>query len=642
MITASNIFVKYGDRVLLDEINLVVNTKDKIGLVGRNGAGKSTILKIISSTISPTSGKVTMPSGASLAYLHQDINIPLDKTVLDEAMTAFDEIRSLEKKLTELDTEIQTRTDYETESYLQLIQDYADITDRIQLIGGDSAEAETEKILKGLGFKDKDFSRRVGEFSGGWQMRVELAKMLLIRPDYLLLDEPTNHLDIESIVWLEKFLKAYHKSVIVISHDKQFLDNVTNRTVEISLGKIYDYKAPYTQYLELRKDRQEKMRSAFENQQKVIAQKEKTINRFMAKATKTKMAQSMKKQLDKIERIELDVQDNSAMNLRFPAAARSGQIVVQADKVKKSYKDLHVLTGVDFQLERAERVAFVGQNGQGKTTLAKILIDEIPSSAGDVKLGHNVEVGYYAQNQSDSLDPKMTLLETMEMHSPAEKRTQLRNILGAFMFSGEDVDKKVSVLSGGERARLALACMLLRSFNLLLLDEPTNHLDIQAKEVLKDALMKYDGAMIVVSHDRDFLKGLTDKTVEFRDGQLHTYLGDVEFFLEKRELDDMRKVEMTEKKAAKSAVVQESTKEPAIELSYEERKRLVRLVSNAEKKIERLESDISKLQEKMYDPEVAVSAEAAEIGKKLKEKQQEIEKVMSEWEEAQELLDQAG
>ena len=473
-------------------------------------------------------------------------------------------------------------------------------------------------------------------------MRVELAKMLLIRPDYLLLDEPTNHLDIESIVWLEKFLKAYHKSVIVISHDKQFLDNVTNRTVEISLGKIYDYKAPYTQYLELRKDRQEKMRSAFENQQKVIAQKEKTINRFMAKATKTKMAQSMKKQLDKIERIELDVQDNSAMNLRFPAAARSGQIVVQADKVKKSYKDLHVLTGVDFQLERAERVAFVGQNGQGKTTLAKILIDEIPSSAGDVKLGHNVEVGYYAQNQSDSLDPKMTLLETMEMHSPAEKRTQLRNILGAFMFSGEDVDKKVSVLSGGERARLALACMLLRSFNLLLLDEPTNHLDIQAKEVLKDALMKYDGAMIVVSHDRDFLKGLTDKTVEFRDGQLHTYLGDVEFFLEKRELDDMRKVEMTEKKAAKSAVVQESTKEPAIELSYEERKRLVRLVSNAEKKIERLESDISKLQEKMYDPEVAVSAEAAEIGKKLKEKQQEIEKVMSEWEEAQELLDQAG
>jgi len=639
MITASNILVKYGDRTLLNEVNLVVNVKDKIGLVGRNGAGKSTMLKILSSTISPTSGKVALPSNATMSYLHQDINIPLGKTIMEEALTAFERFHKMEAELAELDKQIQTRTDYESDSYMDLIQAFTDLTDQIQVMGGDSIEAETEKILKGLGFKQKDFNRQIGEFSGGWQMRVELAKMLLVKPDYLLLDEPTNHLDIESIVWLEKFLKNYHKAVIVISHDKQFLDNVTNRTVEISMGNVYDYKAPYTQYLALRLDRREKMQSAYENQQKVIAQKERTINRFMAKANKTKMAQSMKKQLDKMDKIELDVEDTSAMNLRFPPASRSGQIVVDALAVSKTYKDLQVLRSVDFRIERGERVAFVGQNGQGKTTLAKMLINDITASAGDIKLGHNVEVGYYAQNQSESLDSSITLLETMEMGCPPEKRTQLRNILGAFMFSGEDADKKVSVLSGGERARLALACMLLRSFNLLLLDEPTNHLDIQSKEVLKKALMAYDGAMIVVSHDRDFLKGLTDKTVEFRDGKLHDYLGDVEFFLEKRDLDNMRDVEKTTK--TKKIQEVEKTILPKIELSYDERKKLVRTVSNSEKKIERLESDIKKLNERLFDPTVAMSNEAASIGKDIKQKEAELVSVMEEWEKAQEILDQA-
>ena len=639
MITASNILVKYGDRTLLNEVNLVVNVKDKIGLVGRNGAGKSTMLKILSSTISPTSGKVALPSNATMSYLHQDINIPLGKTIMEEALTAFERFHKMEAELADLDKQIQTRTDYESDSYMDLIQAFTDLTDQIQVMGGDSIEAETEKILKGLGFKQKDFNRQIGEFSGGWQMRVELAKMLLVKPDYLLLDEPTNHLDIESIVWLEKFLKNYHKAVIVISHDKQFLDNVTNRTVEISMGNLYDYKAPYTQYLALRLDRREKMQSAYENQQKVIAQKERTINRFMAKANKTKMAQSMKKQLDKMDKIELDVEDTSAMNLRFPPASRSGQIVVDALAVSKTYKDLQVLRSVDFRIERGERVAFVGQNGQGKTTLAKMLINDITASAGDIKLGHNVEVGYYAQNQSESLDSSITLLETMEMGCPPEKRTQLRNILGAFMFSGEDVDKKVSVLSGGERARLALACMLLRSFNLLLLDEPTNHLDIQSKEVLKKALMAYDGAMIVVSHDRDFLKGLTDKTVEFRDGKLYDYLGDVEFFLEKRDLDNMRDVEKTTK--IKKVQEVEKTVVPKIELSYDERKKLVRTVSNSEKKIERIESDIKKLNERLFDPAVAMSDEAASIGKDIKLKEAELVDVMEEWEKAQEILDQA-
>ena len=436
MITAAGIFVKFGDRVLLDHIDVVIKDKDKVGLVGRNGAGKSTFLKIIAQHITPDAGSITRPSSSTLGFLHQEMNLPKGRTVIAEALSAFDEVKELEKRIARLNDEIAERTDYESEAYAKLLQEFSDANDRLALIGGGSIEAEAEKVLKGLGFKSTDLDRLTDEFSGGWQMRIELTKMLLQRPDYLLLDEPTNHLDIESIIWLEEFLKDYTGAVIVISHDKQFLDNVTKRTVEIELGNVYDYKASYSKYVELRKERREKLQAAYENQQRLIAEKERTITRFMAKATKTKMAQSMQKQLDKLERIEIDDEDIASMNIRFPDAPRSGDIVLEGKNLVKKYGDLLVLEGVDIKMDRGDRVAFVGQNGQGKTTLAKILINQLTLTSGDLKLGHNVQIGYYAQNQSESLHQDLTLLETMEMHSPPEMRTKLRTILGAFMFSG--------------------------------------------------------------------------------------------------------------------------------------------------------------------------------------------------------------
>jgi ATP-binding cassette subfamily F protein 3 len=498
-------------------------------------------------------------------------------------------------------------------------------------------EAEAERVLKGLGFQDKDFTRLTQEFSGGWQMRIELAKMLLQRPDYLLLDEPTNHLDIESIIWLETWLAEYTGSIITISHDQQFLDNTTNRTVEVELGSLYDYKATYSKYLEQRAERREKLQSAFANQQKLIAQREKTINRFMAKATKTKMAQSMQKQLDKIERIELDDENSAAMNLRFPPAPRSGDVVLRAHGVHKKYGPLHVLRGVDLQIDRGDRLAFVGQNGQGKTTLAKILIDEVPASTGDVELGHNVSIGYYAQNQSDKLLPDLTLLETLEEASPPEMRTRLRAILGAFLFSGEDAEKKVVVLSGGERARLALAAMLLRPFNLLVLDEPTNHLDIISKNILKQALMEYDGTVIVVSHDREFLSGLTSRTIEFRDHRLFDHIGDVNAFLAKRQNQDMRDLAVSGPSAAPNHQVQTNGSAEAAKpaLSYEERKRLLRDVSNAEKKIAKIEEKITKIEAKMADPAFYETGNAEATAIEHAQLQTQLEEAMTVWEEAQ-------
>ncbi|MBK8492012.1 MAG: ABC-F family ATP-binding cassette domain-containing protein [Saprospirales bacterium] len=634
MITATNLYIQYGNRVLMDDISLVITDKDRVGLVGRNGAGKSTLLKLLAGVQRPDNGTISRPADSTLGFLHQDMVLPRGRTVLEEALTAFSAVLAMEKRLEELHEIIATRTDYESPAYLNILEEFALLNDQFELMGGAAMEANAEKVLKGLGFKQSDFSRQTTEFSGGWQMRVELTKMLLQKPDYLFLDEPTNHLDIESILWLESFLKDYPGAIVVISHDRTFLDKVTTRTIEIESGNLYDYKAAYSKYVELRAERREKLQSAFDNQQRVIAEKERTINRFMAKATKTKMAQSMQKQLDKLERIELDDVDISSMNIRFLPAPRSGQVVLETKGLAKEYGNLTVFKGVDLHMDRGDRIAFVGQNGQGKTTLARILVQNLSATHGKVEWGHNVQIGYYAQNQSESLSGNLTVLQTMEQASPAEMRPKLRGLLGAFLFSGEDVEKKVSVLSGGERARLALASLLLKPMNLLLLDEPTNHLDMISKEVLKEALLKFDGTLIVVSHDRDFLAGLTNKTIEFRDHELKEYLGDVNFFLEKRALDNMREVE---KRSATSAA-QASASLPRKELSYEDRKKLTRAVAQAEKKVEKLEAAIADFEAIMASPEFYARPDAQEQLKAYEDAKEALEIAFEEWELAEKEL----
>ncbi len=632
MLTLSNIFVKYGDRTLLDHVSLVVKPGERIGLVGRNGAGKSTLLKIIADEMSPHEGNVVKPTHFTVGYLHQDMLLPKGKTVLDETMTAFAEVLALEKKLHEIQEELAVREDYESDAYHKLIEDMGDLTEHLHHLGHATTQADAERVLHGLGFQHSDMARLTDEFSGGWQMRIELAKILLRQPDLLLLDEPTNHLDIESILWLEDWLTRYPGMAIVISHDRRFLDNVTNRTVEIMLGRLDDYKAPYSKFVELSAERREKLFAAYENQQRVIADRERTINRFMAKATKTKMAQSMQKQLDKLERVEIDEQDTAVMRLRFPDAPRSGEVVAKAEHLTKRYGNLKVLENVDFQLLRGERVAFVGQNGQGKTTLAKILVGAEPASDGSATLGYNVSIGYYAQNQAETLDPKITLLETMEKYAPPEMRTKLRAVLGGFLFSGEDVDKKVVALSGGERARLALACMLLRPFNFLVLDEPTNHLDMLSKDVLKQALLAYNGTLLVVSHDREFLSDLTNRTIEFRDHHLYEYLGDVNYFLEKRRLDNMRQVEMRSNSGSSNGGGSASG------VSAEGKKQLQRAVQRSERRISELEAEIKKMEGQMSDADFYNRPESNALLQKYADRKTELEKVYAEWETAVEQL----
>ncbi len=630
MLTATNLYIQYGDRVLLDHIDFVIKPGERIGLVGKNGAGKSTILKILAGELNPDEGSVSLPSGSTMGFLHQEIEVNQNKNVLDEALEAFQAVRRLDKELVRTRKEIETRTDYESEAYMNLVQRFSEMTEQYALLGGESVEGEAVKVLGGLGFKQSDLERKIGEFSGGWQMRVVLAKMLLKKPDFLLLDEPTNHLDIESIIWLEGFLGNYQGAAVIISHDQQFLDNCTNRTVEIELGRLEDYKAPYTQYTELRKERKEKQIAAYNNQQRVIAQKEKTIKRFMAKASKTNMAQSMQKQLDKIDRIEIAMEDHSRMNLRFPPAPRSGEVVLQTQKLVKSFGEIHVLNNIDFRVLRGQRVAFVGQNGQGKTTLAKILVGALKPTLGNVNKGHNVHLGYYAQNQAEILDTELTLLQTMENHSPPEMRTKLRDVLGAFLFSGEDVDKKVSVLSGGERARLAMACMLLRPINLLVMDEPTNHLDMLSKEILKKALIQYDGTMIVVSHDRQFLAGLTDITYEFRDQKIYEYLGDVNYFLEKRQVDNLREVEKKAHSSENNSLRSENPTD-AKQVKTADRKRTERQIENLEKKIIRAEELIKEIEVRMSQPGFYESSESRDILKKYEEEKDKLESLQHKW-----------
>jgi len=636
MITCSELFIKYGDRVLLDHLTFTILSKDKVGLVGRNGAGKSTILKLLAGEYSADSGHISRPATSTLGYLKQDMDLPAGKTVLQETLTAFKEVNEVDKKIKRLQQELADRTDYESSTYATVITDLGDAEERFQLLGGLTMEVDTERVLKGLGFKHEDMNRGTDEFSGGWKMRIELAKMLLQRPDFLLLDEPTNHLDIESIIWLEQFLKYYEGAVIVISHDKQFLDTVTKRTMEIELGNLYEYKANYSKYLALRAERKEKMAAAYKNQQTKIEHTEKLIEKFRAKATKAKMAQSLIKQLDKVDRIELDAEDTTAMRIRFRPVPRSGEVVFEAKQLTKAYDGPPILENVDLKLLRGEQVSFVGQNGQGKTTLAKILIKELEHTKGDVEWGHNVVIGYYAQNQTDSLDLNKTLLETMEDATPVEMRTKLRGMLGAFLFRGDDVDKKVSVLSGGEKARLALACMLLRPINFLILDEPTNHLDILSKEVLKKAVQEYEGTMVVVSHDRDFLSGLTDKTIEFRDRKLYQHLGDVNFFLEKRAMENMRQVEMATK------IKKAQPEKQKQKLSEEDRKRKKKLqnqVSNAERKIEQVEKKIADIELEMAKTDFYQSPNSQVVIDQYQKQKGELDKVMENWEKAQEELD---
>ncbi|MCB0754457.1 MAG: ABC-F family ATP-binding cassette domain-containing protein [Flavobacteriales bacterium] len=637
MISLNQVSVQFNGNFLFKEISFLVNPKDRIGLVGKNGAGKSTLLKVLSGKLEPESGTVSQPSGCTIGYLSQDIKPKLGKTVFNETYSALEELQGLEHKVNDYTKQLETRTDYESEEYMQIIQDLHVANERFSMLGGHTADAEVEKVLMGLGFLRSDLNRDLGEFSGGWQMRVELAKILVQRPDVLLLDEPTNHLDILSIQWLETFLHEHNGSVILVSHDRAFLDNVTNRTIEITLGRINDYRVPYSKYVEQRKERRELQLAAYENQQKFIAETEKFIERFRYKATKATQVQSRIKALEKIDRIEVEQEDNSVMRLRFPPAPRAGKVVCLSEGVGKKYGDLEVLKNVDLMLDRGEKVAFVGKNGEGKTTFAKIIVGDLDYT-GKCELGHNVTLGYYAQDQAESLDSKKTVFETLDDVARGDIRTKLRDILGAFLFSGEDIDKKVSVLSGGERARLALAKLLLEPVNLLVLDEPTNHLDMQSKDVLKQALIKYDGAMVIVSHDRSFLKGLTDKVYEFKDQGVRQHIGDVYEFLAKAKMENLEELGFNARK--ETAVVPEKNASNKDDYkARKEREKLLRVAKNKASKlegeIEKLEAEIAALDELMLDAAAFKKAqEERDVFKEYQQKQNVLDGKMVEWEQA--------
>ena len=553
MISVDNLTVSFGGWDLFKDISFLINPKDRIGLVGKNGAGKSTMLKVLTGEQPPSSGGVSRNGDCTIGYLPQQMKVADTTTLYAETEAAFGEVIDLEKEIAHLTEQITVRTDYESKEYETLLHQLNDCNDRFQILGGLNREAEIEKTLLGLGFKRSDFTRATSEFSGGWRMRIELAKLLLRRPSLFLLDEPTNHLDIESIEWLESYLKEYNGAVVLISHDRAFLDNVTTRTIEISLGKATDYKVPYSRYVELRNERRQQQMAAYLNQQKMIEQTEDFIERFRYKPTKSNQVQSRIKQLEKIERIEIEEEDLATLNIKFPPAPRSGQVVVEAKEAGKSFGEKHVFSDATFTIERGEKVALVGRNGEGKTTFARLVIGESEPSRGVVRVGHNVHIGYYAQNQDDLMNGDFTVFDTLDRVAVGDVRTKLRDILGAFLFRGEDIDKKVKVLSGGERARLAMARLMLEPYNLLVLDEPTNHMDMRSKDILKNALQKYNGTVIVVSHDREFLDGLVDKVYEFRDGRVKEHLGGIYDFLRDRQLESMRELDRANSSAAVAA-----------------------------------------------------------------------------------------
>ena len=632
MISLDNLTVSYGGWTLFDNISFLINEKDRIGLVGKNGAGKTTLLRIIIGEQQPTEGAVTINGECTIGYLPQQMRVADTTTLKAETEKAFDEVLRLEAEIASLTAEIAERTDYESEEYETLLHRLNDAQDRYHILGGDTREADIEKTLLGLGFKRTDFDRATSEFSGGWRMRIELAKLLLRRPSIFLLDEPTNHLDIESIQWLEEYLRNYNGAVLLISHDRAFLDNVTTRTVELSLGHIYDYKVPYSKFVELRAERRAQQMAAYENQQPMIEKTEEFIEKFRYKPTKSNQVQSRIKQLERLERIEVEEEDLATLNINFPPAPRSGQIVAEIKEVGKAFGQKRIFSDFTFTLERGQKIAFVGRNGEGKTTMARMIIGELEQTEGTIKLGANVNIGYYAQNQDDLMDGEFTVFDTLDRVAVGDIRTRLRDILGAFLFRGEDIDKKVKVLSGGERSRLAMARLMLEPYNLLVLDEPTNHMDMRSKDILKRALQKYDGTVILVSHDRDFLDGIVDRIYEFRDGGVKEYLGGIYYFLEKRKVESLQEIERKDTPAV-AAPKENSTGK----LSYEQKKEQEKLLRKLRKAVETIEAELAEIEEKIaaYDEKFATATEYNEADyAAYNDLKTQYDHQMHEWEKA--------
>ena len=650
MISLDNLTVSYGGWTLFDNISFLINPKDRIGLVGRNGAGKTTLLRIITGEQQPTSGHVTLNGECTIGYLPQTMRVADTTTLAEETAKAFDEVLRLEAEIASLTREIAERTDYESAGYEQLLHRLNDAQDHYHILGGDTREADIEKTLLGLGFKRTDFGRATSEFSGGWRMRIELAKLLLRRPSIFLLDEPTNHLDIESIQWLEEYLKNYNGAVLLISHDRAFLDNVTNRTVELSLGKVTDYKVSYSKYVVLRAERRAQQMAAYENQQRMIEKTEEFIEKFRYKPTKSNQVQSRIKQLERLERLEIEEEDLSTLNIKFPPAPRSGQIVAEINEAGMSFGTKHVFSGANFIIEKGDKIALVGRNGEGKTTLARMLIGQLTPTEGSVRLGANVNIGYYAQNQDDLMDGEFTVYDTLDRVAVGDIRTRLRDILGAFLFRGEDIDKKVKVLSGGERARLAMARMMLEPRNLLILDEPTNHMDMRSKDILKSAIMKYDGTVVVVSHDREFLDGMVQKVYEFRDGGVKEYLGGIYYFLEKRKLESLQEIERRDapakpaanpaaNPAAKSAAQPAANRDAAAsgKLTYEQRKEQEKQLRKLRRAVETVEAELAEIEKQIaaYDAKFAAATEYNEADyKAYNDLKARYDHQMHEWEKA--------
>ena len=647
MISVDNLTVSFGGFDLLKDISFPINDRDRIGLVGKNGAGKSTLMKILCGMQQPTAGSIARSSDCTIGYLPQTMKVTDSTTLFEEAASAFSEVIELERQMADYGAQLADRSDFESEAYLKLIHDLTVATDRYHFLGGDTRDADIEKTLLGLGFERSDFGRATSEFSGGWRMRIELSKILLRRPSVLLLDEPTNHLDIESIQWLEDYLKDYYGAVVLISHDRAFLDNVTNRTVELLLGHAYDYKVPYSKYVVLRAERRTQQLAAFENQQKMIEKNEEFIERFRYKATKANQVQARIKQLEKLDRIEIDEEDLSTLNIKFPPAPRSGQIVFESKGVGKSFGQKHVFSGADIILTKGEKIALVGRNGEGKTTFSRIVIGELEATEGEFKLGHNVSIGYYAQNQDDLMDGEFTVFDTLDRVAVGDIRTRLRDILGAFLFRGEDIDKKVKVLSGGERSRLAMARMMLSPCNLLVLDEPTNHMDMRSKDILKEAIKAYDGTVVLVSHDREFLDGLISKVYEFHDGKVREYIGGIYDFLDRKKAVSMREIEA--RKAEEKVQQVKQVKNTESKVSYQEKrdydKKLRKLsndISKVESQIEESEALLEQMNAQLAEPEkFGIDLSNGEFYEKYEATKRENTRLMVEWERLSEELEYA-